>query len=187
MRPLDADTTSPKRLNPPDVLPFERVKAGGRVVILRTRETIAVMQRRFAVWSAVFTELREAQRASIRLREAGDVAGARAEDARATDAEDRLERIHAGLLLLAWWDQSGDLDVRERWDKTEFAGAAEPLEAAGAEVIDELMGMGWEPVHINEAGAAVAAGYAHGLGLMPDPREVDELAEVFPEPTEIAT
>lgn len=186
MRPLD-DTASPKRLNPPDCRPFERVKVGGRVVVLRTRETVAVMQRRFAVWSAAFTEFREAGRKAKALRDEGDTAGAKAEEARSADAEERLERIHAGLMLLAWWDPSGDLDVRERWDKAEFAGAAEPLEAVGAEVIDELMGYGWEPVHVNEAGAAVAQGYAHGLGLMPDPREVDELATVFQEPTETAT
>lgn len=186
MRPLD-DTASPKRLNPPDSLPFQRVTVGGRTVILRTRETIATMQRRFGPWREAFMEGQEAGRQAEKLRAAGDLAGARAAESRHADASDRVERIHAALLMLAWWDPSGDLDVREKWDKAEFASAAEPLEAVGVEVIDELMGYGWEPAHINEAGAAVAAGYVHGLGLMPDAREVEALAEVFPETTEMPT
>ncbi len=186
MRPLD-DTASPKRINPPDSLPFERVKAGGRVVILRTRETISVMQRRFRLWREAYMEGQEAGKRADAARAAGDVAGVRAAEDLQAAASDRVERIHAGLLLLAWWDPSGDLDTLGRWDAAEFAGAAEPLEAAGAEVIDELMGMGWEPAHINEAGAAVATGYIRGLGMMPDAREVDELAEVFPEATATPT
>lgn len=187
MRALDADTASPKRLNPPDSLPFQRITVGGRTVILRTRETIATMQRRYRPWSVAYLDDRQAGKDAEAARLAGDAAGVRAAEDRRAEASDRVERIHAALLMLAWWDPSGDLDVRERWDRAEFAGEAEPLEAVGAEVIDELMGYGWEPAHINSAGAAVITGYLSGLGMMPDPKEVETLAEVFPQPTETPT
>jgi len=186
MRPIPADAPE-RRTSPPSGLPFEVVHVGRRSIVLRTRETIATMQRRYAPWRDAFLEGKAAREAEAAGLEAGDRAAVNAARERHDAASDRVERLHAGLLMLAWRDGSGDLLTRDRWDAREFSGAEEPIEAAGAAVIDELMADGWEPAEINEAGAAVLTGYVRGLGLMPAPSEVEALAEVFPEATETPT
>lgn len=177
------------RTEPPDRLPWRSFPFGpnGKVWV-KVRYTMAEMRKWYKIWFDLFLEGRaNAVLAQEAAHEKDYEKLAQYNETDATIAA-RIEGIVAAMVMLTWWDPSGDLDTRKRWDALEFAREDEPLEAAGIALVEELVMEGWEPSDITSLGSAVIAEFYRALHKALAPaKEVETLVEVFPQTGEIQT
>lgn len=174
------------RSKPPERLPYKTIQIGPNgQVWFRVRYTMAEMRRWYTAWFDVFLEGKantEAATAAVASKDLEAIQQVRIKDRLIAE---RLEAIHAGIVMLAWADPSGDLETKTRWDNLEFAGEPDPLEAAGQALAEELIMEGYEPSDITAMGAFILAEFFRALNHATAPvKEVEKMVEVFPETVE---
>jgi len=177
------------RSKPPERLPYKPLQIGPNgQVWFRVRYTMAEMRRWYTAWFDLFKEGKdnaEAAKVAVESKNAEAIQQIRIKD---REIAERLEAIHAGIVMLAWADSSGDLETKARWDNLEFAGEPDPLEAAGVALAEELILEGYEPSDITAMGAFIFAEFFRALNHAASPaKEVEKTVEVFQETVETST